>query len=90
MTSIVFDTLQCAKRLEEAGFTRQQAEAQAEEIAKVIDEQLATKKDIREIKKELKELEERLTYKLTSRFGYIATAVVAFLSALMSFLHFFK
>jgi hypothetical protein len=86
MTSIVFDTLQCAKRLEGAGFTRQQAEAQAEEIAKVIDEQLATKKDVREIKKEIKELEERLSYKLTTRLGGITATGVAILAAL----HFFK
>lgn len=30
MTTLTFDTLACARKLEEAGFTRQQAEAQAD------------------------------------------------------------
>ena len=75
MHAIVFDTLQCSKRLQEAGFTQQQAEAQAEEIAMVINEQLATKRD----------LEDR-SYKLTIRLGSIVVAAAAFLAAI----HFFK
>jgi hypothetical protein len=46
MTGIVFDTLQFAKRAEKAGFTKEQAEFQAEEALHLIENQLATKKDI--------------------------------------------
>jgi len=45
----IFDTLVYARRMEEVGFTRQQAERLAEEQAKLIDERLATKSDIAEI-----------------------------------------
>jgi len=46
----IFDTLVYARRMEEVGFTRVQAERLAEEQAKLIDERLATKSDIAEIK----------------------------------------
>lgn len=44
-----FDTLQYAKRAQQAGFTLQQAEFQAEEMAKVIDNHIATKEDVNEL-----------------------------------------
>lgn len=43
---LIFDTLQFSKRAEQAGFTKEQADFQAEEIIKLIDTQLATKEDI--------------------------------------------
>lgn len=46
MNALAFDTLAYARRLEGAGFSRQQAETLAEEQAKLIDERLATKADI--------------------------------------------
>ena len=49
MTSLTFDTLAYAKTLREAGFTEQQAEAQAIALAAVLKtgtEALATKTDI--------------------------------------------
>jgi hypothetical protein len=79
MYSIIFDTLQCSKRLQEAGFNQKQAEAQAEEIAKVINEQLTTKRD-------LLEMENRLTYNLTFRLGGLITAGIT----ILGILHFFK
>jgi len=60
--STIFDTLQYVKKLKEAGVPEKQAEVQAEALHEIIDERLATKED-------LKLLEERLTYKLTIRFG---------------------
>ena len=44
MTTAIFDTL--AKKLKEAGVPENQAEIHAEAIAVLIDEQLATKKDL--------------------------------------------
>lgn len=57
MTTIAFDTLKYAKRLKEAGFTESQAKALAAVQAEFIEDNLATKRD-------LKELEHRLVAKL--------------------------
>ncbi len=64
MTAIAFDTLKFAKRLKEAGFTEQQAEALAAAEAELIEENLSTKRDLKELevalKGDLKELETSL------------------------------
>ena len=49
MATTTFDTLHYAKKLREAGFTEQQAEAQAEALRAVVDENLATKRDLKEL-----------------------------------------
>lgn len=53
MTSIVFDTLEYAREAEKAGFTKSQAEFQAKEIAKLINDNIATKQDLKDLKKDL-------------------------------------
>lgn len=53
MSDITFDTLQYAKKLKEVGFTEQQAEIQAEAIKDLINDKLATKQDLRELRKDL-------------------------------------
>lgn len=72
----VFDTLQYAKRLKEAGFTEQQAEVQAEALAEIVDDKLATKQD-------LKELEYRLTIKMGS---FLAIGITVLLTLMKLFL----
>ena len=74
MTTTAFDTLGYAKKLENAGFTRQQAEAQANALMDILEKQIATKQD-------LKELELRLKYDLTIRLGGIVVACTAILLA---------
>ena len=64
MSAVPFDTLKYAKRLKEAGFTEQQAEALASAQADLIEANLATKADIFGLKRDLKELEHRLVAKL--------------------------
>ena len=64
MTAITFDTLTYAKRLRDAGFTEQQAEAQAEALHAVVDENLATKHDIEQLRNELTLELKRLENKL--------------------------
>jgi hypothetical protein len=54
--SVAFDTLSYARRMEGVGFTRAQAEAMAEEQAKLIDERLATKTDIAAIQADIEAL----------------------------------
>jgi succinate dehydrogenase/fumarate reductase flavoprotein subunit len=46
MGAVAFDTLKFAKRLKEAGFTEQQAEALAEAEAELFEAHLATKEDL--------------------------------------------
>lgn len=47
--AIIFDTLAYSKKFIAAGFTQQQAEAQAQALAEIIDDQLATKQDLKEM-----------------------------------------
>jgi len=99
--ALTFDTLQYAKKLQQAGFTEQQAEIQAETFKEHIelfndwvDGNLATKSDL---KRDLKEVEERLTirindlanrmnemsYKMTIRLGSMIAGAVVVLGVLM-------
>ena len=59
MTTLVFDTHACIKRLQSAGFTEEQAEIFADEQRKLIEDRLATKQDIREFETRMKEAEIR-------------------------------
>ncbi|MHB1360124.1 MAG: hypothetical protein ACYCWC_11155 [Rhodocyclaceae bacterium] len=60
MSTIAFDTLKFAERLEKAGASRELAaaiaEAQRESLAEALDTTLATKSDIAELRHELREL----------------------------------
>jgi len=51
--AITFDTLAYAKKLLAVGFTQQQAEVQAQTFAEVIEERLATKRDLKEMEMQL-------------------------------------
>ncbi|ACV34647.1 conserved hypothetical protein [Candidatus Accumulibacter phosphatis] len=53
MSTLTFDTHKVVKRLMEAGMPEAQAEILAEEQARLIDERIATKLDIAEVKAEL-------------------------------------
>ncbi|MDR1947296.1 MAG: CCDC90 family protein [Desulfovibrio sp.] len=50
---VLFDTLRYAKRLQEIGFPREQAEGFAELQREIVDERLATKADIRRLEAEI-------------------------------------
>jgi hypothetical protein len=74
MSALAFDTHAYVKKLEAAGFTEHQAEVLAETQAELINDQLASKLDIEnvrsdienvrnELKRDLKELELRLEAK---------------------------
>jgi hypothetical protein len=53
LSVIAFDTLTYAKKLKASGFTEQQAEVQAEAMAELVNEQLATKRDLKELEMSL-------------------------------------
>ncbi len=58
MSAVAFDTLKFARRLEQAGLDSSQAatfaEAQKDAFAEVLDNQVATKADVRELRAESK------------------------------------
>lgn len=66
----MFNTLRYARKLEQAGLTREQAEAHIQVIAEILEEDVATKQD-------LKELEYRLVIKLSAILGTIITLAIA-------------
>lgn len=86
MTTLLFDTLAYSKKLKEAGFTAQQAEALAETQAELIDEQLATKRDLRELEERLTYRLEQLAYRLTLRLGSMLVVAVGVIATLVKLL----
>jgi hypothetical protein len=73
--AVAFDTLAYAKRLRNAGCSEQLAEVQAEALAAVVTENIATKQDLRE-----------LEYRLTLRLGAMLTVAVGTMAALTKLL----
>jgi hypothetical protein len=90
MNTTIFNTLAYAKKLQSVGFTEQQAEVQAEAIAEIIDSNLATKRDVAEIKRDIEQFRvdvkrdiKDTEYKLTIRMGAFAVAVISILAAII-------
>jgi hypothetical protein len=81
MASAIFDTHAFVKRLIAAGMPEQQAEILAEEHARLLGEQLATKADIALIRTDLVALEQRVKDQLTIRLGGMLTAAVVIVAA---------
>ena len=54
MTAVPFDTLKLARKLQESGFTQEQAAGAAEAMADALAEQVATRSDLRELASALK------------------------------------
>ena len=60
---MVFDTLKSVEELQEAGIPENQAKAQVRVFQRIIESDLATKRDIKELQQEMREMEYRLTIK---------------------------
>jgi succinate dehydrogenase/fumarate reductase flavoprotein subunit len=96
MTTVPFDTLELARKLEAAGFPSKQAQDTAAALASVMAADLATKQDIRELRAELDRLRmeldrlrveldskiELVKRDLTIRLGGMIAAAVAIIVAL--------
>ncbi|MCX7814454.1 MAG: DUF1640 domain-containing protein [Tepidimonas ignava] len=85
MTALTFDTLKFARRLKEAGMDPRLAEEQAEALAEALEanlENLATKADIADLRKDMQLMEQRLIIKLGSMM-VVAVGVVAALAKLL-------
>ena len=54
MSAVTFDTLKLARKLQQSGFSQEQAAGAAEAMAEAMSEQVATRSDLRELASELK------------------------------------
>ncbi len=100
MTTITFDTLKFAERLEKAGASRELAsaiaEAQKEAFSETLDTSVATKADVATLRADLAKLEnqllltgsrlEAMEYRLTIKLGaFLVTAVGVLIAVLKAF-----
>lgn len=94
MSAIAFDTLAYAKKLKLAGVPEAQAEVQAEAMAELVEERLATKRDLKDLEERLvsqmRGMEERLNskiqeleYKMTLRLGSMMVVAVGLVATLV-------
>ena len=79
VSTLVFDTHAFVKELTDAGMPEAQAEVLVRTQARLIDEQLATKRD-------LKELELRLKHDLTVRLGTMMVVAIGLVATLVKLL----
>ncbi|MBI5184642.1 MAG: DUF1640 domain-containing protein [Nitrospinae bacterium] len=101
MKTIAFDTHLYIKKLKAVGVPEEQAEVQAETIAELLEDNLATKRDLKELeqatkrdlkeleqatKRDLKELETNLIMRLGKMLAVTAGIIIAALSALIKIL----
>lgn len=68
----MFNTLRYAKRLEDVGFSKEQAETSIEILSEIMEEKLATKEDLQLLKADL-----------TVRMGAMLATSIAILTALI-------
>ena len=86
MTTIAFDTLAYANKLKQAGVPDRQAEVQAEAMAELVEERLATKRDLSELEERIANRMNELEYRLTVRLGSMLVVAVSILAALAKLL----
>ena len=79
--------------LEEAGFSRNQAETSIKILVEIMEDKLASKQDILDVKKDIQNLETKLEYsisqvksELTIRMGTMFAASIAILTAIQKLL----
>lgn len=79
--SITFDKLAYVEHLKTGGFTEQQAKTQAEALDTAFKESVATQHDIDLLRRDMREMEQRITIRL----GGMIVAATAFLTAIKFF-----
>ncbi len=75
-TAIIFDTHAYVKKLKAVGFTEEQAEAQASTLAEIVEDKLATKRDIAE-------LEARLELRLKAMESSIKADIIKWVAGML-------
>lgn len=83
MSTITFDTHKFIRKLRSAGFEEAQAEAVSDAFSEAqVESGLATKRDIDDVRRDMRELEQRLIIKLGALIAF-AIGVVAILVKLL-------
>ena len=90
MAAMTFDTHAFVKELMQAGMPEAQAEVLARSQATLIDEKLATKRDLKELElkltRDIQEMELRLKHDLTLRLGSMMVVAIGIVAALVKLL----
>ena len=90
MATMTFDTHAFVKELMQAGMPEAQAEVLARSQAVLIDEKLATKRDLKELElkltRDIQEMELRLKHDLTLRLGSMMVVAIGIVAALVKLL----
>ncbi len=85
-----FNALKYVEELRNAGIPEKQAEAQIRVLNEVVDSELASKQDVetvrKELKRDIKELELRLTHTLTVRLGGLMALGIVLIGILVKVL----
>ena len=84
--AISFDTHAYVKKLKTAGFTEEQAEVQAEVLAGIIDDQLATKEDLKELELSLRQEMAKLKAEIIKWVAAMLVAQAAVVATLVKLL----
>lgn len=71
---MVFDTLKSVEELQEAGIPEGQAKAQVRVFQRIIESDLATKRDMKELEQKLQQEMRELEYRLTIKPGLMVVA----------------
>lgn len=71
---MVFDTLRSVEELQEAGIPENQAKAQVRVFQQIIESDLATKRDMKELEQKLQQEMRELEYRLTIKLGLMVVA----------------
>ena len=79
------NTLEYAQKLKDAGVPAKQAEAQAFVLYEIINSNLATRRDIEEIRAELKRDIKELELRMTVKFGSMLAIGIGIIAALIKF-----
>jgi len=89
------NALKYVKILEGSGITREQAEAHVQMISEILEDDLATKQDVHNLKQDIKNLDIRFEsiehkilqseYRMTIKLGSIVTVSMAALAAVIKF-----
>lgn len=83
MSTITFDTHSFVKKLKAVGFSEEQAEVFASEQARLIEDNLATKKDLVELENNLQRDLRELEYRIIIKLGGLMAASIAVVATLV-------
>ncbi len=85
----MFNTLRYARMLEEVGFSREQAETSVKILVEIMEDKLASKQDLQDLRTELQQVRSDLQHsivqlesKLTIRMGTMLAGSIAILTAI--------